>query len=112
MTCKDCLGNYLGYCKFDCSCAEKCENFQDRSAWVKLPCKVGDTVYVIYDGYVTCAYVLAFYIDKDGGMFDLLITTKEEYAAGFKKVIDKSYTFSDIFLTLEEAERALVERRD
>ena len=37
MTCKDCLGNYLGYCKFDCSCTEKCENFQDRSLWVKLP---------------------------------------------------------------------------
>lgn len=110
MTCKDCLGNYLGYCKFDCSCAEKCENFQDRSAWVKLPCKVGDTVYVIYDGYVTCAYVLAFYIDKDGGMFDLCIKTKEEYAVDFKKVIDKNYTFSDIFLSHEEAERALKDR--
>lgn len=107
MTCKDCLGNYLGYCKFDYLSADKCENFQDRSAWVKLPCKNGDTVYVIYDGYVTCAYVLAFYIDKDGGMLDLLIKTKKEYSAGFKKVIDKNYTFSDIFLTYEKAERAL-----
>lgn len=38
MTCKDCLGNYLGYCKFDCSCAEKCENFQTRYMWAKFPC--------------------------------------------------------------------------
>lgn len=30
-------GANLGYCKFDCSCTEKCENFQDRSLWVKLP---------------------------------------------------------------------------
>lgn len=37
MTCKDCLGNYLGYCKFDCLFADKCDNFQDRSLWVKLP---------------------------------------------------------------------------
>lgn len=74
------------------------------------PCKVGDTVYVIYNGYVTCAYVLSFYIDKDGGMFDLCIKTKEEYALGLKKVIDKNYTFSDIFLTREEAEKALKEK--
>ena len=109
MNCKDCLGNYLGYCKLDCLCPEKCENFQARSLWVKLPCKAGDKVYVIYNGYVTFAYVLAFYIDKDGGMFDLCIKTKEEYAVDFKKVIDKSYTFSDIFLTREDAERALKE---
>ena len=119
MTCKNCF-NYeickryeklfhkyiTGLIKAD----RDCKDFQDRSLWVKLPCKAGDTVYVIYDGYVTCAYVLAFYIDKDGGMFDLCIKTKEEYAVGFKKVIDKNYTFSDIFLTQEEAERALKDR--
>lgn len=123
MTCQDCIHHnvcyYAGRLKTKDSDGEKriiaetnnvedtCENFQDRSLLVKPPCKVGDTVYVIYDGYVTCAYVLAFYIDKDGGMLDLLITTKEEYAVGFKKVIDKNYTFSDIFLTLEEEERVL-----
>lgn len=125
MTCQDCIHHnvcyYAGRLKTKDSDGEKriiaetnnvedtCEDFQDRSAWVKLPCKAGDVVYVIYDGYVTCAYVLAVYIDKDGGMFDLLITTKEEYAAGGKKVIDKSYTFSDIFLSHEKAERALKE---
>ena len=120
MNCRDCIhfkacdemAKANGVEEFNTMYAEKCEDFSDRSLWVKLPCRVGDTVYVIYNGYVTCAYVLAFYIDKDGGMLDLLITTKEEYAAGGKKVIDKNYTFSDIFLTLEEAERALVERRD
>ena len=35
------------------------------------PCKVGDKVYVIYDDHVSSAIVLAFYIDRDGGMFDL-----------------------------------------
>lgn len=123
MTCQDCIHHnvcyYVGRLKTKDSDGEKriiaetnnvedtCEDFSDRSLWAKLPCRVGDTVYVIYDGYVTCAYVLAFYIDKDGGMFDLCIKTKEEYAVGFKKVIDKNYTFSDIFLTQEEAERVL-----
>ena len=120
MTCRDCIhfkacdemARTTGVDEFNTMYAEKCEDFSDRSLWAQLPCRVGDTVYVIYDGYVTCAYVLAFYIDKDGGMFDLCIKTKEEYAVGFKKVIDKNYTFSDIFLSHEEAERALVERRD
>lgn len=120
MNCRDCIhfkacdemARANGVEEFNTMYAEKCEDFSDRSLWAKLPCKAGDVVYVIYDGYVTCADVVAFYIDKYGGMFDLLITTKEEYAAGFKKVIDKSYTFSDIFLSREEAERALVERRD
>lgn len=118
MNCRDCIHFKACYemamannaDEFNTMYAEKCEDFSDRSLWAQLPCRVGDTVYVIYDGYVTCAYVLAFYIDKDGGMFDLLITTKAEYAAGFKKVIDKSYTFSDIFLTYEKAERALKDR--
>lgn len=71
MTCKDCIHHVA--CNRPDPLDIGCEDFSDRSLWVKLPCKVGDTVYVIYDGYVTCAYVLAFYIDKDGGMFDLCI---------------------------------------
>ncbi len=115
MTCKQCI-HHIACNRYESTFQNRndipCVAFSDRSLWVKLPCKVGDTVYVIYDGYVTCAYVLAFYIDKDGGMFDLCIKTKEEYAVGFKKVIDKNYTFSDIFLTQEEAERALKEREE
>ena len=38
------------------------------------PCKVGDTVYVIYDGYVTTSVVLAIYIDREGGMFAVSYT--------------------------------------
>lgn len=72
------------------------------------PCKVGDLVYVIYAGYVATAKVLALYIDREGGMFDLQIKTKYETAVGFKTVIDKdNYAFSDVFLTEEEAEKAL-----
>ena len=30
-----------------CNCAEKCECFKNKSKYIELPCKVGDTVYVI-----------------------------------------------------------------
>lgn len=89
----------------------KYEDAEESGLMVRLPCKVGDTVYVIYDGDVTSAKVLAFYIDRDGGMFDLQIRTKDETAVGFKTVIDKdNYTFDDVFLTLEEAEKTMKER--
>lgn len=75
---------------------------------IVMPCKVGDKVYVIYAGYVATAKVLALYIDREGGMFDLQIKTKDETVVGFKTVIDKdNYTFSDVFLTKEEAEQTL-----
>lgn len=76
-----------------------------------LPCKVGDTVWVIYDNYVTSALVLAFYIDGCGGMFDLKIRTNRETATGCEQVINKDYSFADfsktVFLTPEAAKRAL-----
>ena len=57
--------------------------------------------------------MLAFYIDREGGMLDLLIKTRDETVIGFKTVIDKNnYTFSDVFLTEEEAENALEEHEN
>lgn len=106
MTCKDCLGNYLGYCKFYCLCPDKCENFQDRSEWVKLPCKVGDTMYC--DG--------KFFADHCKGEVmsfpvDIILT---EVCSTFRGEIDMVFDFKafgkDVFLTREEAERALKER--
>ena len=67
-------------------------------------------MYVIYDGYVTTSVVLAIYIDREGGMFDLKIKCKDETTVGFKTVIDKdNYTFNAVFLTREEAEEKLKE---
>lgn len=71
------------------------------------PCKVGDLVYVVYKGYVATARVLAFYIDREGGMFDLIIKTKAETVTGFETIIDKNYKFDDIYMKVEEAEKAL-----
>ena len=48
MTCKDCIhfkacdemARANGVDEFNTMYAEKCEDFSDRSAWVKLPCKL------------------------------------------------------------------------
>lgn len=57
MTCRDCI--HFKACdemaransvdEFNTMYAEKCEDFSDRSAWVKLPCKVGDMVFILDD---------------------------------------------------------------
>ncbi len=76
------------------------------------PYKPGDTVYVIYEGYVTSAEVLAIYIDHDGGMFDLKIREKTETVNGFCTTINNDYTFDDVYRTKEEAQKALAQRKE
>lgn len=66
------------------------------------PVKVGGIVWVIYNKCVTPANVMAVYVDKSGGMFDLKILTE-----GLKSTINKDYTFDMVYITKEEAEKAL-----
>ena len=88
----------------------ECDYYKDRSRFVELPCKVGDTVY-FNNVHLRYAKVIAIYIDASGGMFDLDIATNIETVAGYEHFINKDYTFEDVgrrlFLTSEEAERAL-----
>ena len=90
-----------------------CDYFANRSRFVELPCKVGDTVY-FNNVHLRYARVIAIYIDASGGMFDLDITTNIATATGYEHFINKDYTFEDIgkrlFLTREQAEQALKER--
>lgn len=68
------------------------------------PVKVGGIVWVIYNKCVTPANVMAVYVDKSGGMFDLKILTE-----GLKSTINKDYTFDMVYITEEQAEKALKE---
>ena len=112
MKCENCL--HCEMCTFarQYRGVDKCPDFADKDLYVKLPCKVGDEVWVIYRGYITTAQVLAIYIDRDGGMFDLKIKTNKETVNGFVTVIDKDYTFDDVFLTREDAEKKLEELKN
>lgn len=124
MTCKDCL-HYESHKHFfnspnykkdfddyfkDKDIEHKCPEFTNRSEWVHLPCKVGDDVYCIFENKVCIANVLALYIDKVGIICELQISLNGELPTAPCSVchIDRdSYTDNDIYLTREEAEKAL-----
>ena len=84
--------------------SDDCDHFQDRSRFVELPCKVGDTIYVvekekiIQDSVVTL-YVAYFGGDEETFQFDGIKT--DGYFSDFGKTV---------FLTREAAEQALKER--
>ena len=96
-TCKDCLHDeaceiYAG--DLGENGAEKCVCFKDRNRFVELPCKVGDTVYQT-DG-------IRIYENK---IERIIFDTNN---IGF----DETSIGKSIFLTREEAERALKEREN
>ena len=81
-----------------------CEHFKDRSRFVELPCKVGDTLFVPTRNFVTEYKIVSFHVCGEGiwyrtnvikGILTRLISDNVEN-------IGKT-----VFLTREEAEQAL-----
>lgn len=76
-----------------------CPHYKDKSLFVELPCKVGDTVYIIsdYTNEILDRLIIGLTIKKDGYGF----------------IFDTQSSWSDtdigktVFLTKEEAERIL-----
>lgn len=84
--------------------SDDCDHFQDRSRFVELPCRVGDTIYVVEKGKIMQDSVVTLYVAYFGG---------DEETFQFDGIKTDGY-FSDfgktVFLTKEEAEQALKER--
>ena len=120
MTCKDCIhydlcrsfsriqlgwhGNSVHYVE---NMEEICKDFKDRSRFVELPCKVGDTLFVPTRNLVSEYKIVSFHVCGEGiwyrtnvikGILTRLISDNVEN-------IGKT-----VFLTREEAEQALKER--
>ena len=76
--------------------AEKCVCFKDRNRFVELPCKIGDTVFVV-NGFK----------EIDELEVDYYVVGKNVISVGM--VDDGEYEVETVFLTREEAERALKE---
>ena len=91
--------NDIGVTRMSIVDAEKAADRILSDGWIRLPCKVGDTVYVKYYGEIVNAYVTEFEINSKGIVVKAYIDpdTYMEYDA------------EDVFLTKEEAERALQE---
>lgn len=110
--CKDCI--YFPKCDeypFDES---GCKDFKDRSRFVELPCKIGDKVWIIgfFGGCVELkivkVYYAAYYNDVS---LSYIAYKKDEKISTYR-----AYGFSAaeigkaVFLSREEAEKALAER--
>ena len=109
MTCKDCIhydlcrscsrirlgwhGNSVHYVE---NIEEICKDFKDRSRFVELPCKVGDTVYYFNSaGEIYSQKVSGFIVNFVGILVD-------------SDVMFDSHLMGDrFFSTREEAEQAL-----
>lgn len=117
-TCKDCLHykackmTYLAtgghgddtFEEFNWITIYGCDNFADKSKWVHLPCKVGDTVYYItgINRTLIKPATVEEIIMNENGIQDLFVSTDN---CSFENSYDIFY------LTREEAEKALAERR-
>ena len=117
MTCKECIHyeacDWFGHIYVE-EMADDCLRFKPKSRFIELPCEVGQTVYIVMgDKRIEQPYeykVIAIWwsADKDcnnahivryvGGMFDSSISVP---LSEFGRII---------FLTKEEAEKALEER--
>lgn len=122
MTCKDCL--HYGICRLDvcfihadnadtyqCQDSDKveedCEAFTDKSEWVHLPYKVGDTVYEVFMNHLP-PFIQESVAEK------IIITSK-----GLRIKLSRNSVYETsisalgktLFLTKEEADKALEERK-
>ena len=114
-TCKDCL--HIGICPNlnHETVADKCPDFKDRSRFVELPCKVGDTVYAVrrcschrHDDtpWKACVGKVALKSNKGIARACLYVSPTPF------KVEHLSQIGKTAFLTREEAEAELARRTD
>lgn len=103
--CQDCI--YFPKCDeypFDES---GCEDFKDHSGFVELPCKIGDTVYRMlpHEDFVMECTVVEFCITARTYM----IVREVQFNA--RRGVEFTEIGKSVFLTREEAESAIRERR-
>ena len=107
-SCKECIhfDRCKGLYKFDRlqkAVSKGCSYFRDRSRFVELPCKAGDTVYSVH-GHPDYGYKIEALQAQDVA----LICSSGELS--YSKRLN--YFGKTVFLTREEAEQALKEREE
>ena len=101
MTCKDCL--HYEACENKFLPEEPCKMFSGKSEWVHLPCKAGDNVYCFEPSFNQMRKAELKVLKTK--IIDVK-TTMTVYGLNFN-LDDVGKT---VFLTREEAEKALAER--
>lgn len=88
-----------------------CENFKDKSLIVELPCRVGDTVYTFSFGKVIEAEVVKIEFTTEAENYGKFIRQRITIIGKdiYQMIIDFCNIGKTVFLSREEAERALEE---
>ena len=108
MKCENCL--HCEMCTFarQYRGVDKCPDFADKDLYIKFPCKVYDTVYIVdeasneFDGIDEC-HVRKL---EWNGVFGAIFTDKDCYG------YSADYIGKTVFLTREDAEKKLEELKN
>ena len=106
-TCKDCLHNEMCYGTHTDD-SPTCCDFKDKSRYIELPCKVGDVMYQVTRNFISEFRVRFVEIATCGNLF--LHTDLISGIVYTGEVFSESDIGKTVFLTREEAEKALKER--
>jgi hypothetical protein len=104
MKCKDCIYEKMCETRYE---KEHCYSFKDKSLFIELPCKVGDTVYAVNNGKVHKTTVYSLHIETENGHYCYFI--KCSIFVEIRVYILRRLG-EGVYLTREEAEKALAER--
>lgn len=94
------------YCDYEDKILEKLAEYEDaeeQGLLLRLPCKVGDKIYQIEDGYIYEFNAEKIEIRKEDGEYIYCIDSMDYRKDDFGKIA---------FLTLEEAEQALAKMKE
>lgn len=80
----------------------ECLSFKDKSRFVELRYKIGETVYALVHGTVKKGKVKGFFFGAGGQSLDIAVSTEPNHAS----IINAGF----VYRTPEEAEQALKER--
>ena len=127
-TCKDCVHfdvccSYLSTAYNKCKLAtpdfkllkniecDECQHFKDRSRFVELPCKLGDTLYTIVTGNRIREWIVVDISFFSYSVVKIVITADSKDNNGTDHMrFGKHYLNHSVFLSREAAEQALKER--
>lgn len=94
-SCKDCINYDVCSTKgANCDRGNNCVMFKDRTRFVELPCKVGDTVYII-NGF----------LEIEEFKIEYFVIESSNISVGM--IDDGEYDINELFFSKKEAERAL-----
>ncbi len=100
-----------------CNCAEECKCFKDKSKYVELPCKVGDTVYVLNRANIPQKMILdepdiRCHCSDEDNLCMALCRDKKHNICAYRLMNDGSDIGKTVFLTKSEAEAKLKELKE